>query len=92
MEKRAYEIISHLNREIKIKIIDGHFATKHSHVSHCIDMTEVKSSLNASKAAAKIFADGFIGTPVDTIISLERMKMVGAFLADYLTQDRKSVV
>ena len=85
MEKRAYEIISHLNREIKIKIIDGHFATKHSHVSHCIDMTEVKSSLNASKAAAKIFADGFIGTPVDTIISLERMKMVGAFLADYLT-------
>lgn len=85
MEKRAYEIFSHVNREIKVKIMDGHFATKHSHISHCIDMTEVKSSLNASKAAAKILADSFTGTPVDTIISLERMKMVGAFMAHYLS-------
>lgn len=85
MEKRAYEIYSHVNREIKVKIIDGHFATKHSHISHCIDMTEVKSSLTSSKAAAKILADSFVGTPVDTIISLERMKMVGAFMAHYLS-------
>lgn len=85
MEGRAYEIYAHVNREIKVKIIDGHFATKHSHISHCIDMTEVKSSLSASKAAAKILADSFVGTPVDTIISLERMKMVGAFMAHYLS-------
>lgn len=86
MEKRAYEIASHLNREITISVIPGHFATKHSHISHCIDMTKVKSQLDMSKAAAKIFAASFTGTPVDTIISLERMKMVGAFLAEALSR------
>lgn len=85
MEKRAYEINSQYNREIGIRIIPGHFATKHSHVSHCIDMTKVKSQLNTAKAAAKILADSFMGTPVETIITLERMKMVGAFMAEYLS-------
>lgn len=85
METRAYEIFSHINREISVKVMPGHFATKHSHVSHCIDMTRVKSNLDSAKAAAKILADSFSGTPVDTIISLERMKMVGAFLANYLS-------
>ena len=85
MEKRAYEIFSNYNREISIKVIPGHFATKHSHVSHCIDMTEVKSRTEAAKAAAKILSDSFASTPVDTIITLERMKMVGAFMADYLS-------
>ena len=85
MEKRALELFSHYNREISIKVIPGHFATKHSHISHCIDMTKVKSQLNTAKAAAKILSDSFIGTPVDTIITLERMKMVGAFMAEYLS-------
>lgn len=85
METRAYEIFSHINREISVRVMPGHFATKHSHVSHCIDMTKVKSNLDMAKAAAKILSDSFSGTPVDTIISLERMKMVGAFIADYLS-------
>lgn len=85
MEKRAYEIYSHLNREICVKVIPGHFATKHSHISHCIDMTQVKSLLNMARSAAKILADSFLNTPVDTIITLERMKMVGAFMAECLS-------
>lgn len=85
MEKRAYEIFSQVNSEISIRVIPGHFATQHSHISHCIDMTTVKSRLNSAKAAAKILADSFMGTPVDTIITLERMKMVGAFMANYLS-------
>lgn len=85
MEKRGYDLLSHVNREIKVRVIPGHFATQHSHISHCIDMTGVKSQLNVAKAAAKILADSFMGTPVDTIITLERMKMVGAFMANYLS-------
>ena len=84
MEKRAYDIFSRSNREVGIKIIPGHFATRHSHVNYCVDMTQVKSDLVSSKVAAKLFADGFSSTPVDTIITLDRMKMVGAFLAQYL--------
>ncbi len=85
MEKRAYEIISNANRMVKIKVIPGHFATRHSHVNYCVDMTCVKSVLGAAKAAAKLFSDSFASTPVDTIISLDRMKMVGAFMAEYLS-------
>lgn len=85
MEKRAIELYSHYNREISIKVIPGHFATKHSHISHCIDMTKVKSQLTTAKAAAKILADSFMGTPVDTILTFDRMKMVGAFMAEYLS-------
>ena len=85
MEKRATDLISGLNRDLAVKVIPGHFATQHSHISHCIDMTDVKSKLNSAKAAAKILADSFTATPVDTIITLERMKMVGAFMAHYLS-------
>lgn len=85
MEQRAFEIYSRLNREISIRVIPGHFATKHSHISHCIDMTQVKSLTNSAKAAARLLSDSFTGTPVDTIISLERMKMIGAFMADFLS-------
>lgn len=85
MDKRAYDIFSNINRGIRIKVIPGHFATRHSHVNYCVDMTEVKSGLHAAKAAAKLLSDSFASTPVDTIITLDRMKMVGAFIADYLS-------
>lgn len=86
MEKRAYELFAKRNREITLRAIPGHFVTKHSHVSHCIDLTKVKSQMSTAKAAARLFAETFRYTaPVDTIISLERMKMVGAFLASELS-------
>lgn len=85
MEKRAYDIFLNANREVSIKVIPGHFATRHSHVNYCVDMTRVKSELTAAKAAAKMLSDNFASTPVDTIITLDRMKMVGAFMADYLS-------
>lgn len=84
MEKRAYDLFCSKDRDIRIKIIPGHFATRHSHVNYCVDMTVVKSGLNESKAAAKLLADRFASTPVDTIITLDRMKMVGAFMAENL--------
>lgn len=84
MERRAYELTATGSREVSVRIIAGHFATKHSHISHCIDMTGVKSQLNSARAAAKLLSQPFLNTPVDTIISLERMKMVGAFMASDL--------
>lgn len=85
MEKRAYEIFLSASREVSIQVIPGHFATQHSHISHCVDMTGVKSQLNAAKAAARLLAASFVGVPVETIITLDRMKMVGAFMAHFLS-------
>lgn len=86
MIQRAYTIHCSLNSEVAIKVIPGHFATKHSHISHCVDMTDVKSRLSVAKATAKLLAARFVTTPVDTIISLDRMKMVGAFMANELSR------
>lgn len=84
MERRAYDVFSKVNGDVSIRLIPGHFATRHSHVNYCVDMTGVKSQLGAAKAAAKLLADRYSSTPVDTIITLDRMKMVGAFMADDL--------
>ncbi len=85
MEKRAYYIGAKRNGDVKIAVIPGHFATKHSHVNYCVDMTRVKSEMAMAKQVARLFAETYCNTPVDTIISLERMKMVGAFLANELS-------
>ena len=91
METRTTVRTSRANNQIKMRVIEGHFATKHSHVSHCIDLTAVKSEMNMAHASAKLFADNFYGTPVDTIITLERTKMVGAFLANELASSGANV-
>ncbi|MDE5548541.1 MAG: orotate phosphoribosyltransferase [Clostridia bacterium] len=85
MESRATQIHAKRNGKVIISAIPGHFATQHSHVNYCIDMTKVKSQMSMAKAAAQLIAETFINTPVDTIITLERTKMVGAFLANALS-------
>ena len=84
--KNIHEISLTANKDVSIKIIPGHFATRHSHVNYCIDMTKIKSQLESAKAAAHLLAANFASMPVDTIISLDRMKMVGAFMAEYIAQ------
>ena len=37
MEARAINIISKQDKNLKIKIIPGHFATSHSHINYYID-------------------------------------------------------
>ncbi|MDE7295866.1 MAG: orotate phosphoribosyltransferase, partial [Clostridia bacterium] len=85
MESRATKIHAKSNGKVIISAIPGHFATQHSHVNYCIDMTKVKSQMSMAKAAAQLIAEAFINTPIDTIITLERTKMVGAFLASALS-------
>ncbi|MCI8343972.1 MAG: orotate phosphoribosyltransferase [Clostridia bacterium] len=85
MEKRAFELKANSNGAVTVTVIPGHFATKHSHVNYCVDMTKIKSQMRMAKTTARMFAEHYCNTPIDTIISLERMKMVGAFLASELS-------
>lgn len=85
MESRAIELKAKRHSTVAVKAIPGHFATQHSHVNYCIDMTKVKSEMSVAKTAAKLFCEKLCNIPVDTIITLERMKMVGAFLAHELS-------
>ena len=87
METRLQEIRSRSNKEIKIGIIPGHFATNHSHVNYYVDLTSIKSRHKMAKAAASELAQQYLTTtPIDTIICLEGTETIGAFLADALSQ------
>ena len=87
METKTYELFAKRNNKVRIGVIPGHFVTQHSHVNYCVDMTRLKSEAGLARAAAKLFAESFHGVPVDTIITLERMKMVGAFLAEEFSKN-----
>jgi len=81
------------NPSITIKVIPGHFATTNVHVSHYIDMTEMKYSILAAKAVAKELAVPYLNRAlVDTVVSMEGTEVIGAFLAQELSQDGISVM
>ncbi|MCL2637124.1 MAG: orotate phosphoribosyltransferase [Oscillospiraceae bacterium] len=87
MEARIIEITSSRNSNIKIGAIPGHFITGHSHVNYYVDMHSLKRQFKTSKEAARVFAADFANTPVDTIICLEGTQVIGAFLAESLSED-----
>lgn len=87
MEDRIQIIESKKNNRISIGIIPGHYATNHSHVNYYVDMTSIKTSMKMAKDSAKELAAGFSNTYVDTVICLEGTEILGAFLAEALSQN-----
>lgn len=86
MENRIQLIDAKKNSRVRIGIIPGHYATNHSHVNYYVDLTSVKTSLRTAKEAAKELGGDFTDTHIDTIICLEGTQILGAFLAEYLSQ------
>lgn len=85
MENKAFELFAKRNHKVSIRVIPGHFVTQHSHVNYCVDMTRIKSEARLARETAKLFAESFANVAVDTILTIDRMKMVGAFVAEELT-------
>ena len=93
METRIQEIAARGNKNIKIRVIPGHFATNHSHVNYYVDMTSIKSSHRmARNAAVELSRKYLTTTPIDTIICLEGTEMIGAFLANELGQSGNMIM
>ena len=86
MEDRMQTITAKNNKHIKIGVIPGHYATNHSHVNYYVAMTSIKTSLNMAKEAASELASTYSSTHIDTIICLEGTEIIGAFLAESLSQ------
>ncbi|MDO4296662.1 MAG: orotate phosphoribosyltransferase [bacterium] len=86
MEERMVKIYSQMSR-VPLKIIGGHFATNHSHINYYIDMTTLKTRLSeAMMVAEELTAQYRYLDVVDTIVCLDGMQVVGAFLAAKLEQ------
>lgn len=86
MENRKIEYYSR-TCNLKLNVYPGHFATRHSHVSHFIDLTTLKvRQSNAKEAAAQLVQLYRHSTIIDTIVCLDGTEVIGAFLAEQLTQ------
>lgn len=74
------------NFHIPLKVTPGHFATNHSHINYYIDMTTLKSRLSEAKEVAYSLVQKYVSdTVVDTIVCLDGMQIIGAYLAEELT-------
>ena len=70
-----------------MKVIPGHFVTPNSHINYYIDMTTMRTRQSEAKAAARAMASTYAATTiVDTIVCMDGMEVIGAYLADELTQ------
>ena len=85
MENRMYKILSRQDSRIALKVIDGHFVTPNSHITHYFDMTTLKTRAAEARAVAQILAQKYsMNTIIDTIVCMDGMEVVGAYLAEEL--------
>ena len=93
MEARAINIISKQDKNLKIKIIPGHFATNHSHINYYIDMTGIKTKHNIAKIAGELLAKEYeTNTVIDTIVCMDGTEVIAAYLADRLAENGYGVM
>ncbi len=70
---------------VPLRVARGHFATNHSHINYYIDITYQKTRLSEAKDIAKQMVSTFKNnTPVDTILCLDGMAVIGTCLAQEL--------
>ena len=86
MESRMIKIWSREDSRIALKVIDGHFVTPNSHITHYFDMTTLKTRASEARAVAHLLAQKYsMSTIVDTIVCMDGMEVVGAYLAEELS-------
>lgn len=87
MESRMTKISARGDKKIQLKVIPGHFATPQSHITHYLDLTTMRSrSSEALRVAEALAANYEASIPVDTIICMSGLEVVGAYLAETLTR------
>ena len=86
MNNNTYKIQSK-RKNLFLRLTKGHFATSHSHINYYIDVTTQKTRLSEAKAVAEELVSYYqSNTIVDTILCLDGTQVIGACLADELTE------
>lgn len=84
---QTFKIDSPYNNLISLKVSRGHFATTSSHINYYIDLTTLKARASEAKAVAKSMSHEYLATTiVDTIVCMDNTDVIGAYLADALTE------
>ncbi len=93
MLENTHIISSSKNPVIAMAVSPGHFATSSSHISHYLNMIEMKTNALAARDVAREMGVPFLTSSlVDTIVCMEGTEIIGAFLAQELLQDGTMVM
>ena len=87
MEPRFFKIPVCVG-DVTLRVAQGHFATRHSHINYFIDVTRQQSCLQDAEAVAQQLAQRLVSnTLVDTILCMDGTRVIGTCLARRLTQE-----
>lgn len=87
MNPNSWDVRCKYNKEIKLNVSRGHFATSHAHVDHYMSLTGIRTHQHMARLSAQELAKYYMMTaPVDTIICLEYTQVIGSYLAMELAQ------
>lgn len=87
MESRMFKVFAKRDEKIQLKVIPGHFATSQSHITEYLDITTMKTRCSEASRVAKVLSRRYeVSTPVDTIVCLDGLEVVGAYLAEELSK------
>ena len=77
----------HRNKDVVLRYIPGHFITPNSHVNYYMDLSDMKSRQREARATGEELAEMYLASDIiDTILCLNSMEVVGAYLANKLTK------
>jgi len=82
------ELVRHReNPKLEITVHSGHFATRHSHNTHYIDITRMKHEHIMAREAGMELAQRYTYEQgMDTVVCLDGSEVIGAFLARSLAR------
>lgn len=93
MRRKMFTVSLTKNPDIVMDVIPGHFTTSHFHLTHYLDLDNLKT--NAARAidvATELSLPYLSTTLVDTIVCMEGTEVIGAYLAEELTRQGTSVI
>lgn len=84
--ENAYKIRTK-KKNLYLRVLQGHFATSHSHINYFIDVAVQKSRLSEAKAVAEELVSYYsAGTVIDSILCLDGTQVIGTCIAEELTR------
>lgn len=79
--------------DVTLRVAQGHFATRNSHINYFIDVTRQQSCLQEAEAVAQQLAQRIKASMlVDTVLSMDGTRVIGTCLARQLSQSGYSSV
>ena len=86
-QNNIIKIYARNDNRIQLKMIPGHFVTSQSHITHYLDLTTMKSRCaEAQRIASALAANYEASIPIDTIVCMDGLEVIGAYLAEELTK------